>query len=193
MTRLSKEKRQQLILVIMLTAGTLAGVWFGLISSQMLNLKGLAGRKVAAEQLLQQMKQAIEKADQLEAQLDERGKELAELEGNMASGDLYAWAINTLRESKLNHKVEIPQFSQVDGPKDVPMLPRFPYKQIALTIGGAAGFYDLGRFIADLENRLPYARVSNLSLDPGSTLPGANREALSFRMEISALVKPGSS
>ena len=56
----------------------------------------------------------------------------------MASGDLYAWTINTLRQFKLGYKVEIPQFSQIDGPKEMNMLAGFPYKQANMTISGTA-------------------------------------------------------
>ncbi len=137
------------------------------------------------------VKQAIANADQLEAELAEAERQVTKLEEGMASGDLYAWAINTVRQFKLPYKVEIPQFSQIDGPKDNSLLPNFPYKQATLTIGGTAFFHDFGRFLADFENSFPYARVLNLTLEPVSGLLHENREKLAFKMDISMLVKPG--
>jgi Tfp pilus assembly protein PilO len=189
MKKLSKEKRNQLLLVVMATAGVLAGLWLGLISSQQQSLHGLAESKLSAQRKLEQVKQTIENAETIEAQLDDAGKRLTKIEAGMASGDLYSWAINTVRQFKLPYRVDIPQFSQIDGPKEVPMLAGFPYKQVNMTISGTALFHDFGRFVTDFENQFPYVRVLNLSLEPAPAAAN-EREKLSFRLEVAALVKP---
>jgi len=193
MKKLSEEKRQQLVLVVLLTAGVLAGLYLGVIQFQSAALKRLRTRKLAADQQLKEVKHSIANATEIEAQLGEAGARLSKLEETMASGDLYAWAISTMRKFKLPYKVEIPQFSQIDGPRETTLLQQFPYKQATLTVGGYAFFYDFGRFISDFENQFPYARVLNLNLEPMSAMPGGEREKLSFRMEITTLVKPGTS
>ncbi len=191
MNKLSKEKRQQLVLALVVTAVAVAGLWFGVIKSQKDRLHKLAEKKQAADTRLHQVKQAVENADRIETQLGEAGKRLTKLEDGMATGDLYSWAINAIRQFKMPYKVEIPQFSQIDGPKDSSLLPQFPYKQATLTISGTGYFHDVGKFIADFENEFPYFRVLNLTLEPASALTGADREKLSFKMDIVALVKPG--
>jgi len=193
MKNLSKEKRNQLVLVIMGTAGVIAGLWLGLISAQQDSLRALAENKATAQNKLQQIKQTIEMAEAIDCQLDQAGKRLAKIEASMASGDLYSWAINTIRQFKLTYKVEIPQFSQIDGPKEVNMLPGFPYRQVNMTISGTALFYDFGKFVADFENQFPYLRVLNLTLEPASASVASERERLSFKMEVAALVKPTTS
>jgi hypothetical protein len=189
MNSLSKEKRNQLVLVVLLTGGALAALWFGLIRFQQQSLSALAQSKIGAQQKLEQVKQAIETADLLEVQLGETQKRLAKVESSMASGDLYSWTINTLRAFKLGYKVEIPQFSQIDGPKDMTMLASFPYKQANMTISGTAFYTDFGKFVADFENQFPYMRILNLSLEPVPALVGSEKEKLAFRMELAALVK----
>jgi Tfp pilus assembly protein PilO len=189
MNSLSKEKRNQLVLVVLGTACVLLAVWFGLIRFQQQSLSVLAQSKIAAQQKLEMVKQAIESADLLEAQLGETQQRLSKVESTMASGDLYAWTIDTLRRFKLGYKVEIPQFSQIDGPKDMNMLAGFPYKQANMTISGTAFYTDFGKFVADFENQFPYMRILNLSLEPVPALIGAEREKLAFRMELAALVK----
>jgi Tfp pilus assembly protein PilO len=193
MNKLSKEKRQQLVLVVLLALAAVAGIWFGLIKNQQSGLKKLSDQRAAAAMKFEEVKRAIANADQIETQATEAGRRLATLEEGMASGDLYAWMITAIREFKLPYKVEIPQFSALDGPKEMTMLAQFPYKQASITIIGTAGFYDLGRFIADFENQHPYMRILNLSLEPASTVGSGERERLAFRMEIVALVKPGAS
>src|SRR6185369_4226847 len=182
MNSLSKEKRNQLVLTVLLTGGVLAGLWFGLIRIQQQSLAVLAGNKVSAEQKLDQVRQAIETADVVEAQLAQAEQRLAKIESSMANGDLYSWSINTLKQFKLGYKVEIPQFSQIDGPKEMNMLAGFPYKQANMTISGTAFYPDFGKFVADFENQFPYMRVLNVSLEPVPALVGVEKERLGFRM-----------
>lgn len=191
MNKLSKDKRNQLVLVLMVFAGLLVGWYIVVYKSQTASLASCRARRNAAEQKLHEVKLAIESASQVEAQLGQAKEQLDKIEDGMASGDLYSWAINTLRDFKLGYKVDIPQYSQIDGPKTMTMLPDFPYKQASMTIGGTAGFYEFGRFVADFENQFPYMRILNLSLEPVSGLVASEGNRLAFRMEIVALVKPG--
>lgn len=193
MKKLSKEKRQQLVLVVLLTVGALAGLWFGVIRAQKQSLQRLHVRREDAAQHLKQVKLAVDNADSIEARLAQASKRLTKVENHMASGDIYSWSITAIRQFRAAYRVDIPQFSQIDGPKDVSLLPGFPYKEAALTIGGTAQFYDFGRFIADFENQFPYARILNLSLDAASSLGGTDSEKLSFKMDIVTLVKPNAS
>ena len=189
MKNLSNEKRKQLALVILLTVGAMIGTAYGLIKPEYQRREKIAQARHAAERRLQQMRQTIEHADQIEAQLCETRKQLDKIEEGMASGDLYSWAIQTIRQFKLPYKVEIPQFSQIDGPREMSMLASFPYKQATITIGGAGSFYDFGKFVCDFENQFPYARLLNLTLEPNS-VSASDREKLAFKVQIAALVKP---
>jgi len=190
MKRLSKEKKNQLALVGMVTAIVMAGLWFGLISVQQNKAAKISRDCEAAEQKLALVRKSIQDSEQLAAQVAEVAAKLGKLEAGMATGDLYSWAINSLRQFKTPYKVEIPQFSQIDGPKDTTMLAGFPYQQATLTIGGTAYFYDFGRFLADFENAFPYIRVQNLQLEPMSAMASNDAEKLTFRMDIITLVKP---
>jgi Tfp pilus assembly protein PilO len=191
MKNMPKEKRNTLILVALIVA-VVAGAWYMVVfKSQTESIDNMRARRDAAVKKLQEAKLAIKSADQVESQLCDGKKRLEKVEDTMATGDLYSWTINIIRQFKLGYKVEIPQFSQIDGPRDTTMLPNFPYKQATLTIGGTAHFHDFGRFVADFENQFPYMRLMNLTLEPASGL-AADRERLSFRMEITTLVKPAS-
>jgi hypothetical protein len=190
MNKLSKEKQSQLILTTILVLCVLSGLWFGLIKYQKRHLTILQDQRAAAEKTLERVERTCSNASVIATQLLEVRSKVEVLETNMASGDLYAWVIETIRQFKTPYKVEIPQFSQIDGPKDCTLLPGFPYKQASLTVGGTAFYHDLGRFISDLENQFPYFRVVNLNLEPSSGT-GADAEKLSFKMEIVVLVKPG--
>src|SRR4051794_29653456 len=104
--KLPKDKRNNLILVVLITSIVVAGLGFGLIKYQYTVLGGLAEKKVNAQRQLDRMRDAIKQGDKLEGDLDDAKKTLATLEDDMASGDLYSWVINTVRRFKLGYKVE---------------------------------------------------------------------------------------
>jgi hypothetical protein len=191
--KLSKEKRNQLVLVLIITLGLVAGLGFGLIKGQYQELAATSARKVANAQKLKRMQDAIKQADRIEDRLANLKEKLSEQEADVASGDLYLWVINTLRQFKLSYKVDMPQFSPISQPAEVNLIPRFPYKQAVLTVGGTARFHDLGRFLADFENQFPHIRVLNLTLDLNSTAAPDDSETLSFKIDVVTLVKPNAS
>lgn len=192
-TKLSKDRRNKLILVVLISLATLGALGFGLIKYQYTALRRLAEKKVMVDRKFQQMQDAIKHADGLEADLAEDRKKLAAVESDVATGDLYAWVINTLRRFKTPYKVELPQFSPIGIPTPVDLLPNFPYQQATLTVAGTAHFHDFGRFLADFENQFPHIRVMNLSLDLNSSATFDESEMLSFRMEVVTLVKANQS
>ena len=188
--KLPKEKRSQLILVILVTVGVLVGLGFGLIRAQFDGLSELASKNTAAKVKLSQMRDAVQNAAKYEANVTEYRKKLTEMESDIATGDLYAWVINTMRRFKLPYKVEIPQFSPIGPVVDMNLLPDFPYKQATFTVAGSARFHDFGRFLSDFENEFPHVRVLNLTLDANTPAGGEDAETLNFKMEIVTLIKP---
>ena len=191
--KLPQEKRNKLIAVVLGTLVALAGLYFGLIQYQEQNLQGLAQKKAAVEKRRRQVQDAIKNASQIETDLANAKKALADAEADIASGDLYAWMMNWLRRFKADYKVEIPNYSQLGLPVDVNLLPNFPYKQTTLTVSGTAHFHDLGRFLADLENQFPHVRLLNLSLDVNAPSASVEPETLSFKVDVVTLAKPNAS
>ncbi len=186
-SRLSKEKRNQFVLVLLITVALLAGLGLGLIRYQLTSLSRLAEKKTTAEKKLQRMQEAVNQAARTSAELAQARKTLAAMESDIASGDLYSWFLTTIRRFRAPYKVEIPAFAPIGPTTEVNLLANFPYKQTTLSVAGSAHYHDLGRFLADFENRFPHIRVSNLSLDLDAA--AAEPETLSFRMDIIALVK----
>src|SRR5258707_7193995 len=189
MKKLSKEKRKQLILVVLITLAVLSGLWFGLINLQQNYLRVLAVKKDTARANLDKQELRIKNADRLEAEVIEATKKIAELEEDMAPGDPLSWLVGKIQVFKLPYKgVEIPQISAPGDTKE--FLGKFPYKQAAFSVGGTAYFHDLGKFIADFENHFPYFRVVNLDLTPATGAAESDKEKLSFNFQIVTLVKP---
>jgi cell division protein FtsB len=191
--KLSKEKRQQLVLVAISTIAVLGLLGFCLIKMQYAKLDGLADSKVKAQAKLAKMRETVKNAGNLQTQLVTAKQTLADEERDMATGDLYSWVVNTMRRFKAAYKVEVPQYGQLGGVSDVTLLPNFPYRQTTLTVSGSAHFHDFGKFLADFENQFPHMRVTNLGLELNPAPLSGEAETLSFRMEVAILVKPAQS
>jgi Tfp pilus assembly protein PilO len=191
MKRISKQKQNQLILVGLATALMVVGLWYSLIRFQQAGLQKLESSKKAGVDQLAQIQETIKNSREIEAELLVVSNKLAIRENDMASGDLYSSMVNSIRKFKVPYKVDIPQFSSGGAAADVNLLPKFPYKQVAISISGTAHYYDLGKFVAEFENQFPSCRVLNLELVPASASGPEEREKLSFRMDIVSLVKAG--
>ena len=109
----------------------------------------------------------------------------------MVTGDPYSWALDALSKFKQNYELDLPQFGQPNVSENT-LLPKYPYRQVALTVAGTAYFHDLGMFISDFENRFPFARITNLDAEPtaGISAGEREREKLNFKMDVVFLVKP---
>jgi Tfp pilus assembly protein PilO len=190
MKRLSKEKRDQLILVCIVTLMVLVGLWYMLIRSQKESLRALHDQRVKKEKKFVEMQAEIKKTAAVEAQLKDVSAKLWNREQDMVSGDYYATLVNTVRRFKIPYKLDIPQFSPAASVTEVDLLPKFPYKQVRIAISGTGYYEDIGRFIADFENEYSASRIVNLELTP-STGPLDTKEKLTFRMEIVSLVASG--
>ncbi len=191
MNKLPKDKRNKLILVMMATALVLAGLYFGLIANQQDSLNALAAKAGTERKKQADMDAAIKNGRTLDSQLEQSSNALAASEENMASGDAYLWMVNTIRQFQSGYKVELPQISTITvGP--MTLLPRFPYKQLTITVGGTAYYHDLGQFIAAFENRFPEMRIQNLDVQPSAAARSSDREKLTFKMDIVALLKSNS-
>jgi hypothetical protein len=199
MARLSKEKRDRLILVIVMTIAIGVGLWYGIITTRKERLEEVKVSIRAAIDKLEKARKLVKQADKADSQLVAAVEKLDEVEDTMASGvDHYTWAILLLEKARTHHEVKIIEVTRpVKG--EVGLLAQFPYQAAIFTVRGAGHYHDFGKFLADFENSFPYFRVQNITLSPGldsvagpdTPTAGTGEENLAFRMDIVALIKPG--
>jgi Tfp pilus assembly protein PilO len=188
MNNLSKEKRSQLILVIIVLVAVVAGLWFSLIRSAQEDLRGLGAKRTDDETKLSQIGDTIKNSESAKKELLIVSNQLAVAEHDMPSGDLYLSLVNTIRKFRDNYNVQISQYNPNGGDSANSLLPRFPYRQVTVTVAGTAHYHDIGKFIADFENQFPTSRILNLDLSPSSVTSADDKEKLSFRMDVVSLV-----
>jgi len=163
---LPKEKRNAFVLVVVITVATLTLICFGLLRSQSSILARVGASRKAAAAELQGIEKTIKNADATTNELAVVTIALTRAEQDMATGDHYSWAYNTLRLFKQQYKVEIPEIGHpTEG--EVDLIPSFPYQQMRFIISGKGYYHDLGKFVADFENTFPHIRVTNLTVEPG--------------------------
>ncbi len=191
-SKLPKEKRNHLVLVVVMTLAVLAGIGFGLIRYQYASLARMDDKQVETAKKLAQMKDSIKGKEQIKEAMEQAARNLSAKEVGMVRGDPFAWFIDVVGKYKGGYKIEIPQISPNTPPAPCNLIPKFPYKQTSVTIAGTGYYHDIGKFISDFENDYPFIRILNVNLELNPSPASGEREKLSFRLELVALVKPNS-
>ena len=180
----NRQKRNQLLIAVAAFILALAGLGFGVIRPQYNKLSTVKKETVDTESKWTAEERLMQQSGTNATKLAALSIELSSNENDMATGDIYAWTLDTIRHFKSNYKVELPEIGQPTvGEMD--LLPGFPYQQLRFNISGTGYYHDIGKFIADFENRYPHMRVVNLDMAP----VGNDSERLAFRADIVALVK----
>ena len=192
MINLPKDKRDRLLMTLGVTVVAVIAIYYLLISNQRSAARAVA--KQINEQRLKvtSAERLVAATAELKRNLELANQKLTSIEEGMASGDMYAWVIQTVGRFGAERKVEIPQFSR-EVMTEVGILPKFPYKAAVFNVRGVAYFHDLGKFLADFENSFPFARIQNIELEPAGNSAAtatSDSEKLSFRMEIVTLINP---
>jgi hypothetical protein len=201
--KLSKEKRDRLVLVLIVGLMAAVGTWQLLIKSSLSQLSRTRQSGEAALKKLQDAEAFLRRSQAFEGQAESLSARIAALEGEMASPtDPYSWGYQLMERARAGHEVEISEVARPQPASAVQLIPDFPYQAVRFGVQGRAHYDALGRFLADFENRHPFFQTVNLQLTPGrpaetaaaSSAPtrGGGDEKLAFRFEVVALVKPGS-
>jgi hypothetical protein len=189
MKKLPPAKQKQLIGVLIATVSLICVVYFLLISPQNTKNRKLAIQISEESARFQQYQQTIKKKQDTSDTLSALTEQLQSMEQDVAYGDLFAWTYDTMRRFKAAYpKLDIPTPGQPTV-GDCDLIANFPYRQIRFSLTGTSYYHDLGKFVADFENKFPHCRVLNLSADPAGGGPGGS-EKLNFHMDVVALLKP---
>jgi len=197
MNKLSKTKRDHLILVGIATAGVISALWFFVIGNQKEKLVEIENQTQLLLGRIGVAEKTLTDADKIENQLEASKQELAQREETLTPArDAYAWMLKTITRFSapgqlpagvgLNVQIKTPEFGEMV------MIPKFFYKAATFHITGVGFYQEYGKFIADFENAFPYFRIQNLEIVPG-TAPGTEAQKLSFNFDIITLVRPANS
>mgnify|MGYP001617320747 CR=1 FL=1 len=189
MTRLRREKRKQLLVLVVCAVLGTAAMGYGILGTQQRVLSARADELAEVAMMTKHARHGLELAPQFKADYEAGRQELARQEELMAKGDPYRWVIKTLEKIQSDYRVSIatiepPEIGELKTP------PALPYKAATFRIKGNACYHDLGSFLAAVENRLPYLRVNRLVLQSSPTgyTSLEDKEKLAFELEFENLL-----
>jgi hypothetical protein len=199
--KLAKRKRDRLILLAILTVALSAGVWQLLIQSTTERLAKARELETAAAKKFEAAAAFLQGSSSLEDQAAGLSNQLAQIERTLANrADPFAWSYQLIMRAtnQANARLELREVTRPQAPGPVGILPEFPYQAVSFELRGVAYWEELGRFLADFENRNPYFYTRNLQLglareaDDSKTDSGAGErvERLTFKVDVVALVQP---
>lgn len=197
--KLSKEKRDRIILVILVGLAVSWGLWQFVIKNRSARL---AAQRVELTKQQGQLTQAldwIERAQSVEAEMNDALETLADVEAGMGNRlDPYAWSYLLLDNIRRKH-ASLRDLDVAGKPAvgPVKMLPSFPYEATTFTVVGKGHYHDFGKLLADFENDYPYFRVENIELTSQASVIDSQpdrdeKEILNFKFDVVALIKPPS-
>jgi hypothetical protein len=211
MNKLSKEKRDKLLLVSVGTAALLAILYFLVISTQKVALQECVDKTEAAKATLTKSERWLRMAPSIESRLQTHRSELETTQENMAPVDKFKWFYNTLDQFLTKHQVQLVDITREPEVGEVGVLPKFPFQAATFGVKLNAYYHEFGTFLADFENQFPLMRVQNLEMEPGSSprasvkektassskrplaeAPASPSERLAITMRVVTLVKPSS-
>lgn len=184
------ERRSQLLLLIICSAGVTILVWLTLIQPQQERLKALTVELSKTQESVKATRLLVRSSDEYKASLQAAAQKLQTVEQRMAQGDVYRWTINTMLGYQEPFAVDFAEFLQPQI-AELNIPPKVPYKGATTSVAGTATYHDFGRFLAAFENAYPHVRLQRLELEPASQIQTDPNEPgkLSFRMEFVSLVK----
>ena len=197
MNNLSKEKKQQLILIGIMTIGIMSGLWFALISPQQKSRQQIAKKTAGIQDQVGKADKLVKKSSEIADRLSVVKTELDAKHEGMSGADPFLWFITLMNKYVTVNATKYPSLANFQTvnytrePVEVGLLPQFPYKAVVFTVQMVGNYQDFGRFLADFENDWPYLRVQNVNLRLPAAVP--TDEKLDITFEVVALRAPGQS
>jgi Tfp pilus assembly protein PilO len=201
MSKLSKEKQNQIAVVAVGSLAVAVGIYFVLIQGQLDSIALTQRKTTDIRNKLDQASGYVRQALTVSNRLAETRSLLTEKEATLVpdSGDPYDWMIRNITSFAQSHRGVFSVTMVRPKIGDVEMIPGFPYKAATFHVSATGFFHEFGRFLADFENKYRYYQIINLEIAPcGPVVPGgaltpltgADGELLQFQFDIVAPINP---
>jgi Tfp pilus assembly protein PilO len=197
MNKLSKDKRDKLILICLGMVGIIAVVYFFLLTDMKDEYATLGTKITSLHDKVDRSQRLLKRQAELQARADELRKQLDQEQIHMPRpAQDHVWFIKIMEDRRAKFNLDI---NEIRNPEawDPGVLPKFPFKGVSFTVSLIGSYTDFGRFLADFENSYPYMRVQlmNVTTDVPQGLPGVAQPApgdatkLRFNFRVISLIK----
>ena len=196
MNKLSKDKRDKLILTLIGVVGVIAVIYF-FVLSDMKDERSLLSTKVTST------RDKIDKAERILKRQQHFNEEMAQLRGALNArqahmprpGEDHVWFLRIIEDRRGTYNLDISEIRNPE-PWEPGILPNFPFRGVAFNVTLIGAYTDFGRFLADFENTYPFMRVQLMSVSPDMQLgaPGTGQlpqssGKLRFNFRVVSLIK----
>jgi Tfp pilus assembly protein PilO len=203
MSKLSKEKRDRLILVTLGAIGVAGILYTFVLSNQKDELFSLQSRIASTRDKLSKAERLAKNGRTIEETLSEAREKLAAKEKDMVpEGQEFYTFFKLFDQFRHQSKLETSFIGTIGKPEfeNPGVLPKAPYKAAVFPIKANGYYHQIGKFISDFENAYPYMRLQTVHLQPeplsrvtlpqeGSTTPNEN---LNADFKVVAMIKRNS-
>jgi Tfp pilus assembly protein PilO len=203
MNKISKEKRDKLILICVAIIAVLGGLYTFVLGAQKDQLATLDAQITSTKSKLDKAEVLVRSTDKIEARLAESKKLVETRQEKMAPpGQYYYWFLKLIDQFRKDEKLDTGFIVDITQPEFVEggLLPKFPYKAASFGLRLNGHYHDIGKFIASVENSFPLFRVQNVRIARYNGAGAGKQTAakidntegrLTVELKIVTLVKPG--
>jgi Tfp pilus assembly protein PilO len=201
MNKLSKEKKDKLLLTCIACVGGIAVLYFLVITDQKAELTELSGKITALRSKRDTAERLTKRLSDVQANLEAQKKILAEKQAEMPrENEDHVWFLRIMEEMRPKYGLEVDDIKNPEA-VEAGVLPKFPFRAVSLNVSMLGDYSNFGSFLADFENRYPYMRVQLMSVSAATgtgresarsrSAPSAPRESgkLRFNYRVIALIK----
>jgi Tfp pilus assembly protein PilO len=194
MSHLSKDQKNKLVLIGVITLMVSAALWTLIVSDQRQTISNLGEKTEKIREKIDNAERAAKTRQTIEQRLQEREELMAVKEEQMApEDDPYAWMLDKINAFKESRQVGDVFLDKPDAKNlDVGVLPAFSYKAAVFHFSGTGTYGAIGRFIADFENDFRLFQIRNVAIrvEPikSGRLP-TNTQSLRVDFDIVALLR----
>ena len=176
MNKISPQKKQH-ILIVGASSLVIAGLLFQFgVMSKKDSIQDEEARRDEAQAKLDDGDKWIKLSKIIQTSFEENKQKLSVLETSMVpvnKNDWKVWLHTRLRDVQIRqrHDVQLGEIT-LDPPYDIcaDLLPKVPFAAARFRVPITAYYGDLGKFIADVENKFPYLRIENLNISVAPTV-----------------------
>jgi Tfp pilus assembly protein PilO len=192
MPRLTKEKRDRLIMIGVVALVVCLGIWYLMIRTSKATLKENQQQKAKLLENIRMANLRVKELPRYQEQLTNLQERLGAIEKEMLPVGRELTALNAhIEQVRARHKVQFK--SEVSPPfhSTVELLPEFPYGSASFGCTFYGGYHDFGKFLADLENTYTNMQFLITSIQPTKQPEqrAVGEEDLRFDLRIVALVQ----
>ena len=166
MNKLSKEKKDKLALTCIGCVGGIAVLYFLVITDQKREITELDSKISAMTGKRDMAQKQVKFLSNTQGNLEAAKKILAQKQAEMPKPEEdHVWFLRIMEEMRPKYGLEVDDI-KTPAPTEAGVLPKFPFRAVALNVSMLGNYTDFGRFLADFENRFPYMRVEIMSISP---------------------------